>query len=174
MTTLEALASRVDVYSIDEAFLDLTGIDRVVSFEPFGRQAIWLKVESPDGYHDSPPYGDDESELRHLSKIWGPLHKVGRRADLRTTSDVLRANQNLHSARFELTASRYNHLYNRLKLAYVAGELKENDLQEINEMLMPRAVAESARQVEPALQKAIIGLHGISLTRNRLIDLQQD
>jgi len=100
--------------------------------------------------------------------------KVGRRADLRTTSDVLRANQNLHSARFELTASRYNHLYNRLKLAYVAGELKENDLQEINEMLMPRAVAESARQVEPALQKAIIGLHGISLTRNRLIDLQQD
>lgn len=51
MTTLEALASRVDVYSIDEAFLDLTGIDRVVSFEPFGRQAIWLKVESPDGYH---------------------------------------------------------------------------------------------------------------------------
>ncbi|WP_409033430.1 protein SamB [Klebsiella pneumoniae] len=50
MTTLEALTSRVDVYSIDEAFLDLTGIDRVVSFEPFGRQAIWLKVESPDGY----------------------------------------------------------------------------------------------------------------------------
>ena len=36
--------------SIDEAFLDLTGIDRVVSYEPFGRQAIWLKVESPDGY----------------------------------------------------------------------------------------------------------------------------
>ncbi len=54
MTTLEALASRVDVYSIDEAFLDLTGIDRVVSFEPFGRQAIWLKVESPDGYDHTP------------------------------------------------------------------------------------------------------------------------
>lgn len=53
MTTLEALASRVDVYSIDEAFLDLTGIDRVVSFEPFGRQAIWLKVESPDGYNET-------------------------------------------------------------------------------------------------------------------------
>ncbi len=55
MTTLEALASRVDVYSIDEAFLDLTGIDRVVSFEPFGRQAIWLKVESPDGYKVTDP-----------------------------------------------------------------------------------------------------------------------
>lgn len=38
MTTLEALAPRVDVYSIDEAFLDLTGIDRVVTFESFGRQ----------------------------------------------------------------------------------------------------------------------------------------
>ena len=37
-TTLEALAPRVDVYSIDEAFLDLTGIDRVVSFEDFGRE----------------------------------------------------------------------------------------------------------------------------------------
>lgn len=38
MTNLEAMAPRVDVYSIDEAFLDLTGIDRVVSFEAFGRQ----------------------------------------------------------------------------------------------------------------------------------------
>ncbi|KPQ27662.1 MAG: DNA polymerase V [Marinobacter excellens HL-55] len=38
MTTLEALAPRVDVYSIDEAFLELTGIDRVVSFEEFGRE----------------------------------------------------------------------------------------------------------------------------------------
>ncbi|CAN0604047.1 unnamed protein product, partial [Ectocarpus sp. 12 AP-2014] len=37
MTTLEVLAPRVDLYSIDEAFLDLTGIDRVVSFEEFGR-----------------------------------------------------------------------------------------------------------------------------------------
>ena len=38
MTTLEALAPRVDVYSIDEAFLDLTGIDRVVTLENFGHQ----------------------------------------------------------------------------------------------------------------------------------------
>lgn len=38
MTTLEQLAPRVDVYSIDEAFLDLTGLDQVVSFEDFGRQ----------------------------------------------------------------------------------------------------------------------------------------
>jgi DNA polymerase V len=38
MVTLESLAPRVDVYSIDEAFLDLTGIDRVESFEEFGCQ----------------------------------------------------------------------------------------------------------------------------------------
>jgi DNA polymerase V len=38
MTTLEALAPRVDVYSIDEAFLDLTGIERMVSLESFGQQ----------------------------------------------------------------------------------------------------------------------------------------
>ena len=38
MTTLESLAPKVDVYSIDEAFLDLTGIDRVVSYEEFGRE----------------------------------------------------------------------------------------------------------------------------------------
>jgi len=38
MVTLESLAPRVDVYSIDEAFLDLTGIDRVVSFGEFGGQ----------------------------------------------------------------------------------------------------------------------------------------
>lgn len=38
MTTLEALAPRMDVYSIDEAFLDLTGVERVVSLKSFGRQ----------------------------------------------------------------------------------------------------------------------------------------
>jgi len=38
MTTLEALAPRVDVYSIDEAFLDLTGIGSLVSYDDFGRQ----------------------------------------------------------------------------------------------------------------------------------------
>jgi DNA polymerase V len=38
MVTLEALAPRVDVYSIDEAFLDLSGVDRVISLESFGRQ----------------------------------------------------------------------------------------------------------------------------------------
>ena len=38
VVTLEALAPRVDVYSIDEAFLDITGIDKAVFFAGFGRQ----------------------------------------------------------------------------------------------------------------------------------------
>lgn len=38
MTTLESIAPRVDVYSIDEAFLDLTGMDRLVALADFGRQ----------------------------------------------------------------------------------------------------------------------------------------
>lgn len=50
MTILEAMAPRVDIYSIDEAFLDLTGIDRVMSFEEFGRQvkdAVYQNVGLP-------------------------------------------------------------------------------------------------------------------------------
>lgn len=38
MQTLESCAPRVMPYSIDEAFLDLTGIDNVVSFDEFGHQ----------------------------------------------------------------------------------------------------------------------------------------
>src|SRR5690554_2488987 len=38
MTTLESLAPRVDVYSIDEAFLDLTDMDRLVALADFGQR----------------------------------------------------------------------------------------------------------------------------------------
>lgn len=37
MTTLETMAPRVDVYSIDEAFQDLTGMNRLMAMEAFGR-----------------------------------------------------------------------------------------------------------------------------------------
>jgi hypothetical protein len=47
MTTLEALAS--SGMSIDEAFLDLTGIDRVV-LRAFWSAGDLAQVESPDGY----------------------------------------------------------------------------------------------------------------------------
>ena len=38
MRTLEEMAPRVEVYSIDEAFLDLTGIESVISLVEFGQQ----------------------------------------------------------------------------------------------------------------------------------------
>ena len=38
MRTLEEMAPRVEVYSIDEAFLDLTGIESVLSLVEFGQQ----------------------------------------------------------------------------------------------------------------------------------------
>lgn len=38
MQTLEAMAPSVEVYSIDEAFLDLTAIDNVIAFSDFGHQ----------------------------------------------------------------------------------------------------------------------------------------
>jgi DNA polymerase V len=40
MTTLETLAPRVDVYSIDEAFQDLTGMNRLMAMEAFGRTVL--------------------------------------------------------------------------------------------------------------------------------------
>ncbi|HHF8233217.1 TPA: DNA polymerase V subunit UmuC, partial [Klebsiella pneumoniae] len=38
MRCLEALAPRVEQYSIDEMFLDVAGIDSCIAFEDFGRQ----------------------------------------------------------------------------------------------------------------------------------------
>lgn len=38
MRTLEEMAPRVEVYSIDEAFLDLTGIESALSLVEFGQQ----------------------------------------------------------------------------------------------------------------------------------------
>ncbi|QEW07377.1 translesion error-prone DNA polymerase V subunit UmuC [Nitrincola iocasae] len=38
MSILESLAPRVEIYSIDEAFLDLTGVDHLLSLEDFGKQ----------------------------------------------------------------------------------------------------------------------------------------
>ncbi len=38
MTTLEDIGPRLDIYSIDEAFMDLTGVDNCLSFTDFGHE----------------------------------------------------------------------------------------------------------------------------------------
>ncbi|NDL61549.1 translesion error-prone DNA polymerase V subunit UmuC [Acerihabitans arboris] len=43
MALLEEMAPAVEIYSIDEAFLDLTGVDHCMSLEQFGRE-VQLKV----------------------------------------------------------------------------------------------------------------------------------
>ena len=48
MSTLEALAPRVEVYSIDEAFLDLSGLEQLFDLEEFGQQ-IKAKVATDTG-----------------------------------------------------------------------------------------------------------------------------
>ncbi len=60
---------------------------------------------------------------------------VSRKAGLRTTADVLRADQNYHAAVFALSTARYDYLYSKLSLAAIAGNLQEKDLLFINRLL---------------------------------------
>ncbi len=48
MRTLEALAPRVEVYSIDEAFLDLSGLEKLFNLEDFGKQ-VKARVDKDTG-----------------------------------------------------------------------------------------------------------------------------
>jgi len=50
MTLLEEEAPRLEIYSIDEAFMDLTGVDSVVDFESFGR-SVKHKIDTWVGIH---------------------------------------------------------------------------------------------------------------------------
>jgi len=61
---------------------------------------------------------------------------LGQEVGVRTTIDVLNAQQQYYSTRYDLMVARYNYLYARLQLKAVAGDLAENDIQEINEWLI--------------------------------------
>ncbi len=62
---------------------------------------------------------------------------LGREVGVRTTIDVLNAQQQYYSTRYDLTVARYNYLYSRLQLAATIGELGDKDVQEINDWLKP-------------------------------------
>lgn len=50
MSLLEEEAPRLEIYSIDEAFMDLTGVDNVVDFETFGK-SVKHKIDTWVGIH---------------------------------------------------------------------------------------------------------------------------
>ena len=64
--------------------------------------------------------------------------KLGQEVGVRTEVDVLNAQQLHYSARRDLAQARYNSLMSRLRLEAEAGELDEEDLRQINDVLVSR------------------------------------
>ena len=62
--------------------------------------------------------------------------KLGREVGVRTEVDVLNAQQLFYSARRDLAQARYNFLMSKLRLEAEAGELDEEDLSNINDVLL--------------------------------------
>jgi outer membrane protein len=62
--------------------------------------------------------------------------KLGQEVGVRTEVDVLNAQQLFSSARRDLAQARYNFLMSRLRLEAEAGELDEDDLRQINDILL--------------------------------------
>ncbi|TFZ05935.1 type I secretion protein TolC [Ramlibacter henchirensis] len=62
---------------------------------------------------------------------------LGRDVGTRTELDVLEAQQRLFASQLELAQGRTDYLLGRVRLAAAAGELRENDLAELNAYLEP-------------------------------------
>jgi outer membrane protein len=62
--------------------------------------------------------------------------KLGQEVGVRTEVDVLNAQQLYYSARRDLAQARYNFLMSRLRLEAEAGELDEEDLRQVNDVLL--------------------------------------
>jgi outer membrane protein len=60
--------------------------------------------------------------------------ETSRSEGLRTTSDVLRANESYFNARFELAATYYAYLYDQLALLFSVGALSEKDIIQMNSL----------------------------------------
>ncbi|MDR3410452.1 MAG: TolC family outer membrane protein [Formivibrio sp.] len=63
---------------------------------------------------------------------------LGKEVGVRTIVDVLNAQQQYYSTRYDLTAARYSYLINRLQLAAAVGALGEQDLLETNNLLLAK------------------------------------
>ena len=57
---------------------------------------------------------------------------LGRDVGVRTSVDVLNAQQQLYSAKRDLSQARYNYILSRLKLKAATGTLLDDDLKQVN------------------------------------------
>ncbi|MGH8751783.1 MAG: TolC family outer membrane protein, partial [Burkholderiales bacterium] len=61
--------------------------------------------------------------------------KLGQEVGVRTGVDVLNSQQQLFSAKRDLAQARYNYILSQLRLKSAAGQLKEDDITEVNRWL---------------------------------------
>jgi outer membrane protein len=61
--------------------------------------------------------------------------KLGQEVGVRTSVDVLNAQQQLYSAKRDLSQARYNTILSQIKLKLATGTLSEEDLQQVNQWL---------------------------------------
>lgn len=61
--------------------------------------------------------------------------QLGYEVGVRTSVDVLNAQQQLFNAKKDLMQSRYNYLLSKIQVKYATGELAQVDLEEINQLL---------------------------------------
>lgn len=62
--------------------------------------------------------------------------KLGQEVGVRTNVDVLNAQQQLYTAKRDLSQARYNYIISQLRLRSAVGTLKEDDLEQVNQWLM--------------------------------------
>ncbi|MBA2690832.1 MAG: TolC family outer membrane protein [Burkholderiales bacterium] len=74
-------------------------------------------------------------QARRSAQVSLDSTKLGREVGVRTSLDVLNAEQLLSQARRDLFQSRYNVILNQLRLKAAAGRLSEGDLAEVNSLL---------------------------------------
>ena len=60
---------------------------------------------------------------------------LGRDVGVRTSVDVLNAQQQVYQTRRDLQQARYNYLLNTMKLKAATGQLTERDVEEVNRAL---------------------------------------
>jgi outer membrane protein len=70
--------------------------------------------------------------------------KLGREVGVRTTIDVLNAEQNYYQAIYNLVAARYGYLFSKLQLAASVGDLDEKELVGVNRWLVGEPQSSSA------------------------------